>query len=134
MPPPLGSPTHTRRKDRLSYSHQEFAIDLTQVTATAGPNTKVCPLLPSLSFLLPPSPLFPPYRIADGNDERQAEVLHELEVELKNSEYLVAMAAKRGDPSLSLEEQNAFDELVHAFVNNARILTRNAAPPTADGR
>ena len=44
------------------------------------------------------------------------------------------MAAKRGDPSLSLEEQNAFDELVHAFVNNARILTRNAAPPTADGR
>lgn len=64
-------------------------------------------------------------------DGRQPEVLHELEVELKNSEYLVAMAAKRGDPSLSLEEQNAFDELVHAFVNNARILTRNAA---ADGR
>ena len=52
-------------------------------------------------------------------------------MELKNSEYLVAMAAKRGDPSLSMEEQNAFDELVHAFVNNARILTRNAA---ADGR
>ncbi len=53
-------------------------------------------------------------------------MLHELEVELKNSEYLVAMAAKRGDPSLSAEEQNAFDELVHAFVNNTRILTRNA--------
>ncbi|KAM5538594.1 hypothetical protein V8D89_007623 [Ganoderma adspersum] len=99
VPPPLGSPTHTRRKDRLSYSHQEFAIDLTQVTATAGPNSK-------------------------------PEVLHELEVELKNSEYLVAMAAKRGDTSLGVEEQNAFDELVHAFVNNARILTRNAA----DGR
>ncbi|KAI1794765.1 mRNA triphosphatase CET1 [Ganoderma leucocontextum] len=102
VPPPLGTPTHTRRKDRLSYSHQEFAIDLTQVTATAGPNSK-------------------------------PEVLHELEVELKNSEYLVAMAAKRGDPSLSLEEQNAFDELIHAFVNNARILTRNATP-AADGR
>ena len=58
------------------------------------------------------------------------EVLHELKVELKNSEYLVAMAAKRGDSSLSLEEQNAFDELVHAFVNNTRILTRNAT----DGR
>ncbi len=58
------------------------------------------------------------------------EVLHELEVELKNSEYLVAMAAKRGDSSLSLEEQNAFDELVHAFVSNTRILTRNAT----DGR
>ncbi|KAM5538592.1 hypothetical protein V8D89_007621 [Ganoderma adspersum] len=90
----------TRRKDRLSYSHQEFAIDLTQVTATAGPNSK-------------------------------PEVLHELEVKLKFSEYLVAMAPKRGDPPLSAEEQNAFDELVHAFVNNARILRHNAA---ADGR
>lgn len=42
VPPPLGSPTHTRRKDRMSYSHEEFAIDLTQVTSTAGPNSKVC--------------------------------------------------------------------------------------------
>ncbi|THH16859.1 hypothetical protein EW146_g3830, partial [Bondarzewia mesenterica] len=35
---PLGTPTHTRRKDRMSYSHEEFSIDLTQVTSTAGPN------------------------------------------------------------------------------------------------
>ena len=39
---PLGSATHTRRKDRMSYSHEEFIIDLTQVTATASAATPVC--------------------------------------------------------------------------------------------
>jgi hypothetical protein len=38
---PIGSPTHTRKKDRLSYSHEEFSIDLTQVTASASPNSPV---------------------------------------------------------------------------------------------
>lgn len=38
---PLGSPTHTRRKDRMSYSHEEFIIDLTQVTSTMSPNAPV---------------------------------------------------------------------------------------------
>jgi len=33
---PTGTPTHTRRKDRISYSHEEFSIDLTQVTSTAS--------------------------------------------------------------------------------------------------
>ncbi|RDX39606.1 mRNA triphosphatase CET1 [Lentinus brumalis] len=104
VPPPLGSPTHSRKKDRLSYTHQEFAIDLTQVTATSGPNSK-------------------------------PEILHELEVELRHSDYLLMAAAKRGLPEYSVAEQNAFDELVHAFVNNARILCRNANPATAgDGR
>ncbi|RDX42007.1 mRNA triphosphatase CET1, partial [Lentinus brumalis] len=100
VPPPLGSPTHSRKKDRLSYTHQEFAIDLTQVTATSGPNSK-------------------------------PEILHELEVELRHSDYLLMTAAKRGLPEYSVAEQNAFDELVHAFVNNARILCRNANPATA---
>ncbi|KAI0695782.1 CYTH-like domain-containing protein, partial [Cerioporus squamosus] len=95
VPPPLGSPTHSRKKDRLSYTHQEFAIDLTQVTATSGPNSK-------------------------------PEILHELEVEMRHSDYLLMTAAKRGQPEHSVAEQNAFDELVHAFVNNARILCRNA--------
>jgi hypothetical protein len=38
---PLGSPTHTRRKDRMSYAHEEFVIDLTQVTSTMSPNAPV---------------------------------------------------------------------------------------------
>ncbi|KAI0662329.1 mRNA capping enzyme [Cubamyces menziesii] len=95
VPPPLGSPTHSRKKDRMSYSHEEFVIDLTQVTATSGPNSK-------------------------------PEVLHELELELARPEYLLATAAKRGDPNASELERGAFDELIRAFVNNARILVRNA--------
>ncbi|KAI0324423.1 mRNA capping enzyme [Cubamyces sp. BRFM 1775] len=95
VPQPLGSPTHTRRKDRMSYSHEEFVIDLTQVTATAGPNSK-------------------------------PEIFHELELELARPDYLLATAAKRGDPNASELERGAFDELIRAFVNNARILVRNA--------
>lgn len=42
VPPPIGSPTHTRKKDRMSYTHEEFIIDLTQVTSSSsGPNAKV---------------------------------------------------------------------------------------------
>ncbi|KAI0357345.1 mRNA capping enzyme [Trametes cingulata] len=95
VPPPLGSPTHTRKKDRMSYSHEEFVIDLTQVTSTMGPNSK-------------------------------PEILHELELELARPEYLLATAAKRGDPNVPEQDRGAFDELIRAFVNNARILVRNA--------
>ncbi|CAE6468991.1 unnamed protein product [Rhizoctonia solani] len=36
---PAGKPAHTRRKDRMSYTHQAFKIDLTQVTSSHnGPN------------------------------------------------------------------------------------------------
>ncbi|KAJ3490437.1 hypothetical protein NLI96_g1442 [Meripilus lineatus] len=93
--PPVGTPTHTRRKDRLSYSHEEFIIDLTQVTSTSGPNSK-------------------------------PEILHELELELARPEYLLSTASKRGDLNVSEPERSAFDELIRAFVNNARILVRNA--------
>ncbi|EMD40051.1 hypothetical protein CERSUDRAFT_112268 [Gelatoporia subvermispora B] len=95
VPPPLGTSTHTRRKDRMKYSHEEFVIDLTQVTASSGAGSK-------------------------------SEVLHELELELARPEYLLATAARRGDPSVSEHERGAFDELIRAFVNNARILVRNA--------
>ncbi|KAH9939818.1 mRNA capping enzyme [Amylocystis lapponica] len=93
VPPPIGTATHTRRKDRMSYAHEEFVIDLTQVTSSAN---------------------------------GKSEVLHELEVELARPEYLLATAAKRGDPSVPEPERAAFDELIRAFVNNARILVRNA--------
>ncbi|KAJ7784700.1 CYTH-like domain-containing protein [Mycena metata] len=91
---PIGSPTHTRKKDRLSYSHEEFSIDLTQVTAST-PNG-------------PPT------------------VMHELEIEIARPTLLLATAAKRGDPNAPELERSAFDELIRAFVNNARILVRNA--------
>lgn len=56
----------------------------------------------------------------------QPEILHELELELARPEYLLSTAAKRGDPNASEPERSAFDELIRAFVNNARILVRNA--------
>ncbi|KIK08018.1 hypothetical protein K443DRAFT_672901 [Laccaria amethystina LaAM-08-1] len=93
---PLGSPTHTRRKDRMSYAHEEFVIDLTQVTSTMSPNA-------------------PP------------QIFHELELEIARSDLLLATAAKRNDISVSEHERCAFDELVRAFVNNARILVRNSS-------
>ncbi|KAI0058272.1 mRNA triphosphatase CET1 [Artomyces pyxidatus] len=95
VPHPLGSSTHTRRKDRMSYAHEEFRIDLTQVTSSSAPNQ-------------------PP------------EILHELELEFAHSTLLLATAARRGDPNVSEHERSAFDELMRAFVNNARILVRNA--------
>ncbi|KAJ7366731.1 CYTH-like domain-containing protein [Mycena albidolilacea] len=93
---PIGSPTHTRKKDRLSYSHEEFSIDLTQVQASSSPNS-------------------PP------------DILHELEIEIARPQLLLATAAKRGDLSAPELERSAFDELIRAFVNNARILVRNAS-------
>ncbi|EPQ51042.1 mRNA triphosphatase CET1 [Gloeophyllum trabeum ATCC 11539] len=95
VPPPSGNPTHTRRKDRLSYTHEEFVIDLTQVTSTTSPNA-------------------PP------------EVLHELELEVARPELLLATASKRNDLNVPEQERYAFDELIRAFVNDARILVRNS--------
>jgi len=95
VPHPVGSPARTRRKDRMNYSHEEFNIDLTQVTASSS---------------------------SGGSPE----VLHELEIEIARSEVLLSAAAKRGDPHAPDFERSAFDELIRAFVNNARILVRNS--------
>lgn len=56
----------------------------------------------------------------------QPELLHELELEFGDSRLLAAAAAKRGDEGSPEPERSAFDELIRAFVNNARILVRNA--------
>jgi len=83
----------------MSYTHEEFVIDLTQVTSSS------------------PSPNAP------------LEVLHELELEFARPALLLATAARRSDPNAPEHEQSAFDELIRAFVNNARILVRNAGDP-----
>ncbi|KNZ73077.1 mRNA-capping enzyme subunit beta [Termitomyces sp. J132] len=93
---PLGSPTHTRRKDRMSYAHEEFNIDLTKVTSATSPNSP-------------------------------SQTLYELELEIARPEILLATAATRGDVNLPEHERSAFDELIRAFVNNARILVRNSS-------
>ena len=57
----------------------------------------------------------------------QPELLHELELEFANPQLLTAAAVKRGDDNSPELERLAFDELIRAFVNNARILARNAS-------
>ncbi|KAI6129776.1 CYTH-like domain-containing protein [Pisolithus croceorrhizus] len=93
---PAGPPTHTRKKDRICYSHEEFNIDLTQVTTTTSPTS-------------------PP------------EVTHELELEIARPPLLLFTASRRGDMNAPEHERNAFDELIRSFVNNARILVKNAS-------
>jgi len=108
----LGSPTHSRRKDRISYSYEEFVVDLTQVASYGVPGSQVGCIAsrkPNHLLILV-----------------QPEVLHELELEFTNSRLLAAAAARRGDESVPELERSAFDELIRAFVNNARILARNA--------
>ena len=54
--------------------------------------------------------------------------MHELEVEFARPEILMQTARVRGDPNVPPHERDAFDELIRAFVNNVRILVRNARP------
>lgn len=97
-PPDSLPPTNTRRKDRLSYSHQAFKIDLTQVTT--------------------------------GPDPAHPQTSHELEIEFADSGELMRCARVRTKGSSgatwSGKEGEAFDELIRVFVNNIRILVRNA--------
>ncbi|KAJ3554865.1 hypothetical protein NM688_g2890 [Phlebia brevispora] len=103
--PPIGTSVLTRKKDRMRYTHEEFFVDLTQVTSSISPNSPT-------------------------------EIFHELEIEIARPDYLLTTMANRGNPSIPVDDRNAYDELIRAFVNNARILVRNAdarppGPPVA---
>ncbi|KAF8334707.1 CYTH-like domain-containing protein [Cantharellus anzutake] len=92
---PMGEPLFFRRKDRITYTHQAFQVDLTQVT-TNNPGLR--------------------------NDPPQGQQIHELELEFRDTKDLMRHAALR-DRRVRGGEQ--FDELVRVFVNNARILVKN---------
>ncbi|KAK9897858.1 mRNA triphosphatase CET1 [Cystobasidium minutum MCA 4210] len=89
VPIPTSKPTHERWKDRVSYRHQAFQIDLTQVRSSEN-----------------------------------KEVLHELEIEFSDMPLLMqeGYKAARGEESL-------YYDLVQVFLNNIRMLIRNACPP-----
>ncbi|KAG8955974.1 mRNA-capping enzyme subunit beta [Tulasnella sp. 424] len=98
LPPDSLPPTNTRRKDRVSYSHQAFKIDLTQVTTSPDP--------------------------------AHAQLSHELEIEFADPNELMRCARVRtrgsSGATWSGKEGEAFDELIRVFVNNIRIMVRNA--------
>ena len=55
------------------------------------------------------------------------QVTHELEVEIARPALLLTTASNRNNPNISEHERGAFDELIRAFVNNARTLIRNVS-------
>lgn len=50
-----------------------------------------------------------------------------MELEIARPTLLLGAAARRADPGAAPADREAFDELIRAFVNNARILLRNAS-------
>ncbi|GAA5837669.1 hypothetical protein JCM11251_002290 [Rhodosporidiobolus azoricus] len=94
-PLPDTHPTHTRYKDRISYTHQLFTIDLTQVSPS--PPT--------------PTPNAPP-----------PHATHELEIEFRNARVLLEEAAKeqRGEEgSRYLEMVQGLLNNVRMLIRNA---------------
>ncbi|GJJ15658.1 hypothetical protein Clacol_009936 [Clathrus columnatus] len=102
VPQPAGTPLYSRKKDRLTYTHQYFNIDLTQVHQAMGPNAT--PVL-----------------------------LHELELEFNNAAMPVLLHAASMRHHASPPDHE-FDELMRIFVNNARILVKNANSAWETGR
>ncbi|GAA5874737.1 hypothetical protein JCM1840_000419 [Sporobolomyces johnsonii] len=90
-PIPDAPPTHSRLKDRISYSHQLFQVDLTQVTTGGG-----------------------------GGGGQQLPT-HELEIEFKDARKLLEEAAReqRGEPSRYLEEVQGLLNNVRMLIRNA---------------
>lgn len=58
-------------------------------------------------------------------------MLHELELELNASAMPIllhsASCRNSTDPSVPQEQREEFDDIIRIFVNNARILVRNAS-------
>lgn len=104
-PEPTSEHVSIREKNRLSYTHQNFIVDLTQV-------------------VLP---------------EKPSEPIHELEIEFKNADELLHAAAHaKTAPSTSngsatgntfSQEWTPYDDQILIFLNNLRMLIRNASPP-----
>lgn len=102
------APQPSRNKDRLSYNHSHYQIDLTQVTIM-GPHVS-CP--PSADLCLRRSGLL--------TTPQQAKKEHELEVELA-PKALIEQGERvmKGQP-------NQYADLVDGFLNNIRVLARKA--------
>lgn len=101
MPPPPedSRPTFIREKDRLSYAHQNFNVDLTQV-------------------ILPNNVRF----VANSQPQ---EPVHELEVEIRDSVELMQHAfVARGQEQKEVQEWTPFEDTILILLNNVRLLIR----------
>lgn len=118
-----------REKNRLSYTHQLFNIDLTQVTTpdrVSGLTSSRAPCSPSHARMTDQNrSLFP---FPPSFSQQRSEPLHELEVEFADARPLLQEAIKaRG--SGPTQEWTKFDDQVMVFLNNVRLLIRCVLVP-----
>ncbi|CAG8752952.1 11112_t:CDS:2 [Gigaspora margarita] len=99
MEMPNGQVVYERNKDRLSYIHQLFKIDLTQVR---GPEKQ---------------------KLFDGT-QPPADLTHELEVEFLNPQVLLEEKLK-----IEKQQSNRYLEIIDVFLNNIRTLAKRSLPP-----
>ncbi|KAF9963624.1 mRNA-capping enzyme subunit beta, partial [Mortierella alpina] len=106
VPSPQGVPQFERRKDRVSYRHNNFKIDLTQVKTANTPNAN------------PPAHNFSQMRPQPNSNA--LDVTHELEVEFVNPAELIREREIR--ISSGGKQPDRFMDIVGHFINNVRGL------------
>ena len=99
-----------RNKDRMSYKHLAYQIDLTQVTPAEVSKTLHLHTTPRLKQFN----LTPMIQAMSKTDKE-----HELEVEVSSDEVRrQGLLARSG-------QVNQYEELITGFVNNVRVLARH---------
>ncbi|KAF9178215.1 mRNA-capping enzyme subunit beta [Haplosporangium sp. Z 767] len=106
--PPEGAPQYERRKDRISYRHGNFKIDLTQVKTPNTPGSGGSGGPPNYSQMRP-----------TGNIP-QENITHELEIEFVHAEELARERETR--ISSGGRRQDRYMDVVGLFVSNIRGL------------
>ncbi|KAF0517314.1 mRNA capping enzyme [Gigaspora margarita] len=99
MEMPNGQVVYERNKDRLSYIHQLFKIDLTQVR---GPEKQ---------------------KLSNGT-QPPADLTHELEVEFLNPQVLLEEKLK-----FEKQQSHRYLDIIDVFLNNIRTLAQRSLPP-----
>ena len=95
-----------RNKDRMSYKHQAYQIDLTQVTPAEVSSSYIMRNLPTTL-------------INNTKATSKTEKEHELEIEVSSAEV-----RKQGQ-LVQAGQPNDYEKLITTFVNNVRVLARH---------
>jgi hypothetical protein len=103
-----------RSKDRMSYRHLAYQIDLTQVAKSEV----------SLPFFRSLSPTSEPV-LTMTQPPTKGDFEHELEIEASAAEI-----RRQGQLAMAGAPQNQYEDLVKGFVDNIRVLARAVPPPS----
>jgi hypothetical protein len=103
-----------RSKDRMSYRHLAYQIDLTQVAKSEV----------SLPFFRSLSPTSEPV-LTRTQPPTKGDFEHELEIEASAAEI-----RRQGQLAMAGAPQNQYEDLVKGFVDNIRVLARAVPPPS----